>query len=229
VFAFLGAAGIILLAAAVVTALVGWAWAAAACTLGGLGLLVSAAGYLYTTRRGKFAVWADVLRGLHLRGDEQLLDMGCGRGAVLLMAAQLLPEGRAVGLDLWLTRDQSGNSLAAAMANAEREGVAPWVEVRTGDMTAMPFEDRTFDVVLSSLAIHNVGSAANRDRAIREAVRVLRPGGRLLIADIFATSEYVERLRHQGMDEVSRRPLGWRFWFGNPATATRLVTATRPN
>jgi hypothetical protein len=46
--------------------------------------------YLHSTLRGKFAVWADLLDRLHLRGDERILDMGCGRRAVLLMAAQRL-------------------------------------------------------------------------------------------------------------------------------------------
>src|SRR5881296_2395587 len=66
--------------------------------------------YLHSTLRGKFVVWADLLDQLHLRGDERILDMGCGRGAVLLMAAQRLPLGRAVGVDLWSKTDQSGNA-----------------------------------------------------------------------------------------------------------------------
>src|SRR5262245_39025371 len=56
--------------------------------------------YLHSTLRGKFIVWADLLDSLNLRGDEHILDMGCGRGAVLLMAAQRLTIGRAVGVDL---------------------------------------------------------------------------------------------------------------------------------
>jgi arsenite methyltransferase len=49
--------------------------------------------YLHDTLRGKFVVWAELLDGLNLRGDERILDMGCGRGAVLLMAAQHLTGG----------------------------------------------------------------------------------------------------------------------------------------
>ncbi len=79
---------------------------------------LSAASYLYSTWRGKFAVWADVLDELCLRGNEDVLDVGCGRGAVLLLAAHRLPEGKAVGADIWRRRDQSGNSPLAAEHNA---------------------------------------------------------------------------------------------------------------
>ncbi len=68
------------------------------CLLYGMYMLLSSASYIYTTRRGKFQVWAELLVGLNLRGDEQILDMGCGRGAVLLMAASFLNEGKATAL-----------------------------------------------------------------------------------------------------------------------------------
>ncbi len=96
----------------------------------GLALAASAADYLYASRVGKFAVWADLVRSLHLRGDERVLDLGCGRGAVLLMVAKLLPRGRAVGVDLWKTSDQSGNALEATTRNAALEGVADRVDLR---------------------------------------------------------------------------------------------------
>lgn len=184
--------------------------------------------YLHSTLRGKFVVWADLLAQLNLRGDERLLDMGCGRGAVLLMAAQRLTTGRAAGVDLWRSVDQSGNSLEATRRNAIAEGVADRVELHTGDITALPFEDNRFDVVVSSLAIHNISGASGREKAINEAVRVLRPGGRLLIADIRATGQYQEQLAKLGMSEVARRRLGWRFWWGGPWAATRLVSAIKP-
>src|SRR5262245_18952308 len=56
---------------------------------------------LHSTLRAKFVIWAELLDKLNLRGDERILDLGCGRGAVLLMAAQHLTTGRAVGVDLW--------------------------------------------------------------------------------------------------------------------------------
>src|SRR6516165_8886763 len=163
--------------------------------------------YLHTTLRGKFLVWAELLDKLRLRGDERILDLGCGRGAVLLMAAQRLTTGRAVGIDLWRSVDQSGNSAEATRRNASAEGVADRVELHTADMTALPFADNSFDVVVSSLAIHNISGHAGREKAVDEAVRVLRAGGRLMIADIRGTRQHEAHLAEIGMSDVSRRAL----------------------
>ena len=177
--------------------------------------------YLHNTLRGKFVVWADLLDQLHLRGDERILDLGCGRGAVLLMAAQHLTTGRAVGVDLWRSVDQSGNSLEATRRNAIAEGVADRVELHTADMTALPFADDSFDLVVSNFAIHNISGRAGREKAVSEAVRVLRPGGRLLIVDVRGTRHHRAQLARMGMTEVARRWLGWRLM-------APLVTATKP-
>jgi SAM-dependent methyltransferase len=127
-------------------------------------LLLTVVSYAFTTRVGKFAVWARILGELGLRGDEDLLDLGCGRGAVLLAAAKLLPEGHAVGIDLWRA-DQTGNSPEATRRNAELEGVSARVTVHTGDITSLPFTDRSFDVVVSSFVIHNIPTGAATRRA----------------------------------------------------------------
>jgi len=194
----------------------------------GLALAASVADYLYASRFGKFAVWAEILLSLKLRGDEGVLDLGCGRGAVLLMVTKLLPRGRTVGIDLWKTSDQSGNAIEVTRRNAQLEGVADRVELRTGDMRALPFEDQSFDIVLSSLAIHNIPDAAGRAKAIDEAVRVLRRGGRVLVVDINATREFEARLRDRGMVDVERHSLGPRMWFGGPWVAASLVRARKP-
>lgn len=76
--------------------------------LGAFVILVCAGMGLYASRWGKFAVWAELLDELKLQGDERMLDIGSGRGAVLLMAAQQLTTGRAVGVDLWKKRRSVG-------------------------------------------------------------------------------------------------------------------------
>jgi SAM-dependent methyltransferase len=194
----------------------------------GLALLGAAGSFAYTTRRGKFVVWARLIAALNLRGDETILDMGCGRGLVLLEVARYLDRGRAVGIDLWRSRDQSGNHQAVTLANAHAEGVAGRVDLKTGDISALPFDDASFDLVVSSLAIHNIRSLDKQRDAVDEAVRILRPGGRLLIADFRRTRGYAERLRELGMANVKRENLGWRYWYGGPPWATFLVSAIKP-
>jgi cyclopropane fatty-acyl-phospholipid synthase-like methyltransferase len=183
-------------------------------------LLANAAVYLHTTLRGKLRVWERELDRLELRGDEHLLDLGCGRGAVLIAAARRLPAGRAVGADLW-SHDQSGNSPAATLANAAAAGVADRVEVHTTDITDLPFADDSFDVVTSAMAIHNIPSAEARCGALDEAIRVLRPGGRLLVADPWPMAKrYAE---HIGQGAL--RSLGPEYWYGGPWLATTLLHA----
>lgn len=185
-------------------------------------LMANAAIYLHTTLRGKLRVWERELDRIGLNGDEQLLDLGCGRGAVLIAAARRLPAGRAVGVDLW-TADQSGNSPEAALANAAAAGVGDRVEVHTADLTALPFADASFDVVTGAMAIHNIRSPELRRGALDEAMRVLRPAGQLLIADPWPFAK--KYAVHLGQGTL--RPLGPQYWYGGPWLASTLFHATK--
>jgi SAM-dependent methyltransferase len=202
--------------------------AVAPVSLYALFFLANATSFLYTTRRGKFEEWDRILDGLSLTGTERVLDMGCGRGAVLTAVARRLTTGRVTGIDIWSTSDQSGNAKDVTLRNASLEGVSDRVAIETGDMRALPFADASFDLIVSSLAIHNIRSNADRRRAVAEGYRVLTPGGRLVIADIRATAIYESELRRRGAAHVQRRRLGWRFWWGNPIAATKLLTASKP-
>ncbi|MBV9770110.1 MAG: class I SAM-dependent methyltransferase [Bryobacterales bacterium] len=182
--------------------------------------LANTSSFFYTTRRGKFLEWNRILDGLRLRGDEAVLDMGCGRGAVLTAVAKRLTTGRVTGIDIWSAKDQSGNAKDVTLRNASIEGVGDRVQIDTGDMRALPYPGATFDLVVSSLAIHNIRSNTDRKRAIVEGFRVLKPGGRIVIADIRATAIYEDALRRIGASNVERRRLGWRFWWGNPVACT---------
>jgi SAM-dependent methyltransferase len=178
---------------------------------------------IWSSRVGKFHERDALLDGLRLRGDETVLDVGPGHGLLLIGAARRLPHGRAVGIDLWSQADQADNSRDALLANARLAEVDERVEVHDGDMRELPFADGGFDAVIASLAIHNIHDRAGRDLAIREIMRVLRPGGQVALLDFQHTSEYAEMLRAAGMRDVQLSRLS--FWMFPPV---RTVTAVKP-
>lgn len=159
---------------------------------------------VYSSRVGKIGVRDRLLDGLHLRGVEDVLDLGCGSGLMLLGVAQRLSTGTAVGVDLWRFRDQAGATREHCLDNARRLGVAERITLADGDMTALPFPNASFDLVCACLAVHNLHPKARRELAIREAIRVLRPGGRLALIDIAGTTSYAATARAAGLHDMHR-------------------------
>ena len=155
---------------------------------------------IYDSRIGKVREREKYLDMIVWRGDVRVLDVGCGLGLFLIGAAKRLSTGRAVGIDKWQQEDLSGNNAAGTLSNAMIEGVADKVEVHTGDARKLPFDDAGFDVVLSSMALHNIYNAGERQTAVREIARVLKPGGRVLIVDVRHTRHYAATLRDAGLD-----------------------------
>jgi SAM-dependent methyltransferase len=179
---------------------------------------LSCASLVYTTRRGRFAVWRRLLEGQRLTGRERIVDLGCGRGAVLIMAARKVPQGHAIGVD-------RENRLHRTVNNAAAEQVK--VDLLPADLQDLPIDSGTIDLVVSSLALHHIGEEAGRAKAIAEAVRVLRPGGRVVIADLRHVPAYAAQLTEMRLKNVIITDLGWRFWHGGPWAHTRAVSATR--
>ena len=190
-------------------------------------MLGVAAGYFYSTGPGKLSVWKELLDELGLRGDEHVLDIGCGRGAVLISAAHRLPRGHATGADIWRLRDQTGNSRAAAERNAMVEGVSERVEFFDADARDLPFPPDSFDVVLSNLTFSNIRGSEERARALREAVRVLRPGGQIRVVDDRADRN-APIFQSAGCVDVEVRHLDWRTSFGLPGHHMTLLLAKKP-
>jgi ubiquinone/menaquinone biosynthesis C-methylase UbiE len=185
---------------------------------------------LYSSRVGKVRGRERLLDLVPWTGGEVVLDVGCGRGLMAVGAAKRLTTGRAVGIDLWRAEDQSGNRPDAAAENARREGVADRVEVQTGDMRRLDHPDAAFDVVVSHWAVHNLPAEADRLAAVREMVRVLKPGGTIVLADIAHHAEYVRHLTACGLTDAREVGGGWRaalaavVSFGNFRPAAVVAT-----
>jgi ubiquinone/menaquinone biosynthesis C-methylase UbiE len=177
------------------------------------------------SRIGKLRLRDALLSRIAWRGDEHVLDVGCGHGLLLIGAAKRLTTGRATGVDIWSQIDQADNQPERTVENARIEGVADRVDVRNGDARKLEFPDEVFDVVVSSLALHNIPDGREREHALREIVRVLKPGGHVAIVDIWKISQYWRVFREIGMDALR---LSWpSFWFVVPSFVLTAVKPTR--
>jgi SAM-dependent methyltransferase len=159
------------------------------CLLVGVNCLLNALVMLWYSKVVKIRSRERFLDLVPWRGDEAVLDVGCGRGLLLVAAARRLKTGKAVGVDLWQAADLSGNRPEATLENARREGVADRVEVRDGDARRLPFADASFDVIVSGLVLHNIHNQGERRQAVREIARVLKPGGHVALVDIQHTRD----------------------------------------
>jgi len=187
-----------------------------------LSSLIFVGGMLWSSRVGKLRACDRLIGSVPWRGDERVLDVGCGRGLLLIVAAKRLTTGKAVGVDIWDAADQSGNRPEATLQNARLEGVAKRADIMNADAHRLPFANETFDVVLSSLVLHNIHAPPERKEALREMVRVLKGGGYLAILDVLHTGQYVRVLRKGGaMSGVERTEPRFLFFFPSRAVFGR--------
>ena len=162
----------------------------------------------YGSRIGKVRTRDRLLRTIPWSGAECVLDVGCGRGLMAIGAAQRVPHGEVIGIDLWSASDQTDNTPDAARENAHVAGVADRVRIDTGDMRALPYDAHSFDVVLSHWVVHNAAEATDRAQALSEMLRVLRPNGWLILADISYQAEYLANLRAAGITDLREERRG---------------------
>jgi arsenite methyltransferase len=145
-------------------------------------LLLSVFLLRYAPRR--FDVVRKIQSQIPWRGDEQVLDVGTGSGILLVGCARQLTTGRAIGIDVWQANG-GGGTPERFHNNVEAEGVADHVVLQNVDARSMPFENEAFDVIVSSMAMHHVGAnPKDLDRATREMIRTLKPGGYMALFDV---------------------------------------------
>lgn len=177
----------------------------AAVVTAGLGAAVPAVLGVRSVTVGKTGLRDRLLDAVPWRGDETVVDLGCGTGLLALGAARRT-RGIVHGVDLWSGTDLSGNGPAALRRNAELLGVAERLVVHTADVRGTGLPDASVDVVLSALCLHDLADAEARRAALDEAVRLLRPGGTLALSDLAdVEDEYAVHLRGRGLEVRTER------------------------
>lgn len=129
-----------------------------------------------------------VLDKLPWDGSGRALDIGCGSAALAIGVAKKFPRACVVGTDYW-----GGNweySQKVCEVNALAEGVAERMTFQKASASALPFPDGDFDAVVSNLVFHEVKDSKDKMSLVKEALRVLKKGGKFALQDLF----YIERL-----------------------------------
>ncbi|MBO0962777.1 class I SAM-dependent methyltransferase [Neobacillus sp. MM2021_6] len=170
--------------------------------LGGTVCLLEAIMMVWSSKKGKGYVVKRMIEKLNIKENDLVLDVGCGRGFVLHSLAKQLSNGKVIGIDVWNTKDQSGNNPNVTLQNAEKEGIQERVEIINADARDLPFEANTFDVIASSLAIHNISNKNGRQKAIEEMVRVLKANGHVAILDFQYVEEYSHMFKNAGLKDI---------------------------
>lgn len=137
----------------------------------------------YATREATFK--RRVLERAAIRDGERVLDLACGTGTLAIQVAERLPAADVTGVD------GDPEILQRARSKAERAGAK--VGFDEGLSTELPYEDASFDVVLSTLFFHHLTDSAKR-RTAEQVHRVLRPGGRLVVGDLGRPQDPLMRL-----------------------------------
>lgn len=195
------------------------------------GVLMILAGliFFHTSIRGKCIIWEGIIEKMEISKASQVLDLGTGHGLVLLKFAALLSEkGHATGIDLWRNRDQSNNTLEHTQAIIQHKGLTNIASLITADVLDLPFENNKYDVVTSSMVLHNIKFKDKRQKALDEAGRVLKDSGALIIVDTGNhKKEYIAYLLSKGYIIDDHKTYGIIGWWTGPWMATYSIVAKK--
>lgn len=158
---------------------------------------------LWSSYYGKLLLRDKLLNQLSLKGDEKVLDIGCGSGLLSIgLAKKLSAEGHITGIDLWHSKDLSNNTIERAQTNIALADASEKITLITEDMRQLTFKDNQFELIISSMAIHNLKNPADRHQALQEMVRTLKPGGTIALWDIFHVPTYQKILSQAGLQTM---------------------------
>ena len=139
-------------------------------------------------------------------GNGKVLDIGCGNGALAIESAKKYRDAFITGIDYW--GEMWDYSKEVCERNAEIEGVADHVEFQKANAVSLPFEDGSFDLVISNFVFHEAGGRDKKE-VLKEALRVVKPGGNFVFQDLFLVSrlygkpdELLETVRSWGIRDV---------------------------
>jgi ubiquinone/menaquinone biosynthesis C-methylase UbiE len=129
------------------------------------------------------SVWDLVVSNLDWNGEGKAIDIGCGNGALTIKIGKKHPKAQVTGIDYWGKRWEY--SKTACENNAKAEGVSENVKFQKASAAALPFEDGHFDAAVSNFVFHEVSDVKDKRDVVREALRVVRKGGKFAFQDEF--------------------------------------------
>ncbi len=162
--------------------------------------------FSYTGKRKLMKCVAEgVVKEVEIKPGDKALDVGCGSGALAISLAKRCKDATVIGLDRW-GAEYASFSKTLCETNSALEG-ATNTEFMQGDATKLPFENESFDAVVSNYVYHNIPSR-NRQEILLETLKVLKKGGTFAIHDIFSKGKYgnmetfVKKLKDMGYEKV---------------------------
>lgn len=130
----------------------------------------------------------ELISHIEWNGKGQVLDIGCGNGALAIHLANKYKEAKVTGIDYW----GSGWDYCRKQCeeNARIEGVEDRIDFQQASASKLPFADESFDLAVSNLTFHEVKDSKNKLDVVKEALRVLKKGGRFVFQDLFLIKQY---------------------------------------
>jgi ubiquinone/menaquinone biosynthesis C-methylase UbiE len=169
---------------------------------------------MFSQKGGRFQekVYNLIIQNLEITVKGRILDIGSGNGVLAVKLAQQQGEAEIIGIDYWGKNWEYSKSVCEK--NAQIGKVENRVHFQKGDAAALEFANDTFDGAISNLTFHEVQSVADKREVVREALRVVKAGGRFAFVDYFydakyygKASEFEEYLKGLKLSQFECKPL----------------------